>query len=276
MIGLAVILLPIGSMVPERVSSVSVTATSTTTHTATAPATATSTATRTPTYTPTRTATRTSTPTNTSTPTCTQTPTLTSTRSAIATRPPTRTRVPTKTPPPTPTLIPTVSAATGFAVGDSVMLGAARALQHVFPGLTVDAQVSRHLGVATDVLRRRRSSGVIDQFVIIHIGDNGYFKPEQFEALLQLVKDVPHVIVFNLKEPRAWEAANNAVIADVVRRYPNAVLVDWHSASNDHPEYFARDGIHLGTKGALAYTQLIVEQLAPLLSAAASPDQNTN
>jgi hypothetical protein len=163
-------------------------------------------------------------------------------------------------------LIPTLPAARGFAVGDSVMLGAARELQRVMPGLTVDAKVSRQLGAAIDILRQRRQAGIPDQFVIVHIGDNGYIKPAQYDELLQLVKDVPRVVVFNLKEPRSWEAANNLIIADTVRRYPNAVLIDWRAASSNHPEYFGADGIHIGTVGSRAYTQLIVEQLKPLLA----------
>jgi hypothetical protein len=163
-------------------------------------------------------------------------------------------------------LIPTLPAVRGFAVGDSVMLGAARELQRVLPGLTVDARVSRNMGAATDILRLRRKTSPSDQFVIIHIGDNGFVKPSQFDELMQLVKDVPHVIVLNLKEPRRWEEANNLIIADTVRRFPNAVLIDWRSAGNSHPEYFGRDGIHLGVAGARAYTLLIVEQLKPWLT----------
>ena len=81
------------------------------------------------------------------------------------------------------------------------------------------------------------------------------------------MKDVPRVVVFNLKEPRRWEEANNLIIADTVRRYPNAVLIDWRSVGSSHPEYFGADGIHIGTAGARAYTLLIVEQLQPLLAA---------
>ena len=65
----------------------------------------------------------------------------------------------------------------GFAVGDSVMLGAAREMQRVMPGLTVDAKVSRHMGAAIEIVRQRRKAGTPDQFVIVHIGDNGYVKP---------------------------------------------------------------------------------------------------
>jgi len=150
-------------------------------------------------------------------------------------------------------------------VGDSVMLGAARELQRVMPGLTVDAKVSRQMSAAIEVLRERRKAGVSDQFVIMHIGDNGFIRLGQFDEVMQLVKDVPRVIVFNLKEPRSWEKANNLIIADTVRRYPNAVLIDWRTASSKHPEYFGRDGIHIGAAGARAYTLLVVEQLQLLL-----------
>ena len=160
-------------------------------------------------------------------------------------------------------------------MGDSVMLGAVREMQRVMPGLTVDAKVSRHMSAAIEVVRQRRKTSPADQFVIIHIGDNGFIKPGQFDELMQLVKDVPRVIVFNLKEPRRWEEPNNLIIADTVRRYPNAVLVDWRSVGLDHPEYFGKDGIHIGAAGARAYTLLIVQQLQSLLSANRAGDKQT-
>jgi hypothetical protein len=147
------------------------------------------------------------------------------------------------------------------------MLGAAREMQRVLPGLTVDAKVSRHMAAAIEVLRQRRKAGLLGEFVIVHIGDNGFVKPSQFDELMQLLVDVPRVVVFNLKEPRRWEEANNLIIADTVRRYPNAVLVDWRSSGLAHPEYFGKDGIHIGTAGARAYTLLIVEQLRSLFTA---------
>jgi hypothetical protein len=173
-------------------------------------------------------------------------------------------------------LIPTLPAIRGFAIGDSVMLGAAREMQRVMPGLTVDAKVSRHLSATIEILRQRRKAGQLGEFVIVHIGDNGYIKAPQFDELMQLLAKVPRVIVFNLKEPRRWESANNLVIADTVRRYSNAVLVDWRSVGLDHPEYFARDGIHIGAAGARAYTLLIVEQLRTSLTANGAGGKQTD
>ncbi len=146
------------------------------------------------------------------------------------------------------------------------MLGAAREMQRVMPGLVVDAKVSRSMSATIEILRQRRQAGQLGGFVIVHAGNNGFVKPSQFDELMQLLTEVPCVVVFNLKEPRRWEEANNLIIADTVRRYPNAVLVDWRSVGLDHPEYFARDGIHIGAAGARAYTLLIVTQLRPWLS----------
>ena len=47
----------------------------------------------------------------------------------------------------------------------------------------------------------------------------------------------------------------------LVRRYPNAVLVDWYSASVEHPEYFVEDGIQLRIEGQRVYAGLIAEAL---------------
>ena len=53
----------------------------------------------------------------------------------------------------------------------------------------------------------------------------------------------------------------NDTLAAGVRRYPNTVLIDWHTIGNQHPEYFAADGIHLEASGAQAYAQLILNAL---------------
>jgi hypothetical protein len=148
-----------------------------------------------------------------------------------------------------------------FAVGDSVMLGAARELLKTIPGIEVDAQVSRHVGATLTILQARRAAGRLGKVVILHIGNNGNLTTKQFDELMQPLVDIPRVLIFNLKEPRKWEATNNQVIADGVTRYPNAVLIDWHAFGVDHPQLFAKDGIHIGAAGAKAYTALIVAQL---------------
>jgi hypothetical protein len=65
----------------------------------------------------------------------------------------------------------------------------------------------------------------------------------------------------NVNVPRPWALPNNEVLAEGVQRYPNAVLVDWYSASVDHPEYFVEDGVHLQVEGQQVYADLISDRI---------------
>ena len=52
------------------------------------------------------------------------------------------------------------------------------------------------------------------------------------------------------------------MLAEGVTRYSAAVLVDWHAASVDRPDFFWSDGIHLRPEGAQYYAQLIAFYVA--------------
>ena len=148
------------------------------------------------------------------------------------------------------------------AIGDSVMLGAVGGPQKDIHGLTVvDAEVGLQVYAATDTLRYRRSLGQLGDVVIVHLGNNGTFTKGQFDEIMRVLSGVDRVVFVNVAVPRAWEDPNNEVIAEGVERYPNAVLVDWHSASADRPEIFYKDGYHLRPGGQRLYADLISSYL---------------
>lgn len=178
-------------------------------------------------------------------------------------------------PVPAATEVPTATAAvakasttpvkyTGYvvAMGDSVMLSAAKELRKSMPNIDVDAAVNRQASMAANLLRARRDAGKLGDVVIIHLGNNGTFSAKHFDQIMQVLADVPRVVFLTVKVPRVWERTNNIVIAAGVQRYPNAVLLDWREASYTHPELFAKDGIHLQPAGARLYTSLLVETLS--------------
>jgi hypothetical protein len=150
------------------------------------------------------------------------------------------------------------------AIGDSVMLGSVGGLQATIDGIEVDAAISRQVSACIDTLRTRAAAGQLGDVVVVHIGNNGTFTTTQFDEIMDLLAAVKRVVIVNLRVPRAWETANNAVLADGVARYPNAVLVDWHAASSQHPELFWSDGMHLRPEGALVYAQLIAAQVSSM------------
>jgi hypothetical protein len=111
-------------------------------------------------------------------------------------------------------------------------------------------------------LKARRASGQLGEVVVIHLGNNGIFTEKEFDEIMQTLSGVDRVVFVNVKAPRAWERPNNEVISAGVQRYPNAVLVDWYSASVNRPELFYSDGFHLRPRSQRMYADLVSSQLA--------------
>ncbi|MDQ6693960.1 MAG: acyltransferase family protein [Chloroflexota bacterium] len=147
------------------------------------------------------------------------------------------------------------------AIGDSVMIGAAPELTRVLGNIDIDAAKSRAVSVGIDLLRARSAAGLLGDVVIIHLGNNSYFSAREFDEMMAAAGSGRTVIFMNLKVPRRWEAPDNAVIAAGVKRYPNAVLIDWRSAIMRQPALLAKDGIHIGPGGARVYAQLVAAAL---------------
>ena len=143
------------------------------------------------------------------------------------------------------------------AIGDSVMLGARKALQAAIPGTRVDASVARFPGGFIGPLKRYVRGERLAPVVVLHPGTNGVLPESMMREMLDLLADSPRVVVVNTNMPRKWRNPNNRVIERVVADYPNAVLADWYSASRGRREYFASDGIHLSPAGARAYAEVI-------------------
>ena len=175
---------------------------------------------------------------------------------------------PTLAPAPTPVATPPVvekpSVGRITAIGDSIMLGAAGALQETLGPIAIDAAVSRQTQAGIVRLQAHAGDGSLGDVVIVHLGNNGSFTARQFDTLVDTLAGARRVVIVNLKVPRAWEASNNSVLATGVERVPNAVLVDWHSASAGRANFFWDDGMHLRPEGAALYARLVAAAaLAP-------------
>lgn len=153
-----------------------------------------------------------------------------------------------------------------FAVGDSVLEGAARAVERAIPGIVVDAHQSRQYGEMIEIVRARNAAGQLGDIVVVHGGTNGRVTDGDFAAMMDQLKKVKYVVVVNQKVPRGWQDPNNAVFQNGIGNYPNAALVDWLAISKDHPEYFVKDGFHLTDVGQEAYAGAIRAKLFELFA----------
>jgi peptidoglycan/LPS O-acetylase OafA/YrhL len=148
------------------------------------------------------------------------------------------------------------------AIGDSVMLGAANALQaRLGDGLWLDAMQNRQFSAGVDTIRTLRDSGQLGSTVVVQLGTNGTVDPAAFDDMMQILSGARRVVIINAKVPRPWEDQVNSTLSDGAKRYKNAVLLDWHSIGGAHPEYFYDDAIHLRPEGATAYAEIVAAAL---------------
>jgi peptidoglycan/LPS O-acetylase OafA/YrhL/lysophospholipase L1-like esterase len=146
------------------------------------------------------------------------------------------------------------------AIGDSVMLGAAGALSERFGGdIIVDAKVSRQFTEGTAILQTLKDQSRLPQVVVVHLGSNGTIGAASFEAMMQVLADVPVVVFVNVRNYRSWEGSVNATIGSAPSRYPNVQTVDWHGFSAGKTDWFYKDGIHLRPVGAAQFAELVAQ-----------------
>jgi hypothetical protein len=169
----------------------------------------------------------------------------------VGTLPPVQT---TTTLPPTP--IRTI------AIGDSVMLGAAPTLiQALGPDVRVDAQVGRQFKAALPIVQQLAAEKRLGPYVVLHLGNNGPVTATTVDSVLDVLKHVPHVLVVNTRVTKPWQAPVNAVLSQEVKKYPNAKLFDWYTASGCCGDWFYHDLTHLRPEGAEHYAALIKQAL---------------
>lgn len=150
-----------------------------------------------------------------------------------------------------------------LAIGDSVMLGAASYLRRSSLDVEVDARVGRNVIDAVKRLTERKAAGQLGRVVILHLGNNGWFRSRHFDQLMEILREVPRVIFVTNRVPRHWQDINNGTILEGVSRHSRAMLVDWVQISASHPEWFGVDGLHLRPPGAMAYADLLRNLMNP-------------
>jgi hypothetical protein len=129
----------------------------------------------------------------------------------------------------------------------------------------IDAKLSRQFVDGIAVARAVREQGGAN-VVVVHLGNNGPVKPEDVDALLAELADIPTVLLVNVRVSAAWRASVNQTLADATGRHPNARLVDWYGASEGHADWFQSDGTHFRTTsgpGANAFADLIAGSIPP-------------
>ncbi|MGB8858691.1 MAG: acyltransferase family protein [Ilumatobacteraceae bacterium] len=168
---------------------------------------------------------------------------------------------PTTAPPPVTTASP-LDQLPAYAIGESVMLGAAPQL--TAGGIQVNAAVSRQGKNVAEIAEMTRTGGQLGRTVIIQTGTNGSVSDDTLARIMAALppEQTPLVVFLTVRAPKGWIADNNTRIRALPSQYPNVKVVDWEVESDAIAGELAADGVHLSTSHAKQfYANLIFDAI---------------
>lgn len=148
------------------------------------------------------------------------------------------------------------------AVGDSVMLAASEALNTNYPGIYIDADVSRHYTAGMDVVRQLNDSGKLRKNVFLGFGTNGPAFPGQLEEMINLIGPDRQIFMAMPYGDREWMAQSRQDVLDAAKTHDNVYIADWCGHAQAHQNMLFEDGVHPMPEGAQEYAKAFDEALA--------------
>jgi len=150
-------------------------------------------------------------------------------------------------------------------LGDSVSLASAPELQARFPGIYINAEVSRSMrrgGLET--IETLISTKQLRSVLVVALGTNGYYGDGFIPRLLKEVGKDRDVIFVTSHAPVVWIRDNNNYLRMVAKQYHNVHIAEWDAAISAHIEDLGPDGIHPGPTGGGLYANCIAAAVAKI------------
>jgi peptidoglycan/LPS O-acetylase OafA/YrhL len=166
---------------------------------------------------------------------------------------------------------PKVSGGQVTAIGDSVMVASAAALDAALPGIYIDAQVGRAMIAGVAIVQTLAAEGELRHYVVVGLGTNGPVSDAQIRQLRRLIGPDRDLILINTFGPMPWEASVNEVLDGAAEHMTRVSLADWHAAIAAHTNLLWPDGIHPQPSGAKVYARVVLAAIQALLAHASPP-----
>ena len=147
------------------------------------------------------------------------------------------------------------------AIGDSVMLASAPSLYEQFPGIEVDAEVSRSIWAGPDILGDLASRGELRENVVVALGTNGPVDRGVLEQMSQVTGKDRNLILVNAHAPRDWIPGVNAELDAFADSHRSVWVADWSGAIAPHTDLLADDDIHPGEAGGDVFADSVESAL---------------
>ncbi|MDK8846911.1 acyltransferase family protein [Corynebacterium sp. MSK297] len=158
------------------------------------------------------------------------------------------------------------------AIGDSVMLASLLALNEEYPGIYVDADVSRAWGVGVQVASSLASQGLLRDTVVLGFGTNSEAHPGDIASMMEIMGDDRTVVMVLPYGDRSWMPRAREQIIEAAKTYDNVYIADWCTHAMHTPGALREDGIHPDPIGATEYVTAITYALQQYVNG----DKNTD
>ena len=160
-----------------------------------------------------------------------------------------------------------------YAIGDSVMLAAADEVLTTFPGIVIDASVSRRMSDAPAIVQTLVDAGSLRPILILGLGTNGPVDQSSIDQVVAIAGAGTEVVLVNAQAPRGWIPGVNALLASYAQSHRNVELANWYEAIQPRLDVLSRDKIHAGGPiGGQIYADAVrdaiqrLAELPPLLN----------
>jgi hypothetical protein len=142
------------------------------------------------------------------------------------------------------------------------MLASAPSLQEAFPGIRIDAVVSRQMRAAPSILQAAKDAGTLRKVVLIGLGTNGSISESTLDELQQIAGTDHQFVFVTVQAPRGWTDGVNAELDAFAGTHQKTVaLAEWKSAITPHLDLLAEDHIHPGSRGGRIYAAAVDDAL---------------
>lgn len=164
---------------------------------------------------------------------------------------------PTPTPEPEPEITrlnPTPKGPEITAIGDSVMLASSAALQQRFPGISIDAAVSRHYNAGVPIIQSLKDQGLLRKYIFLGFGTNGATTDAgELEQILAIAGEDRVLFIATPYGDRVWMPPARQEIVELAKEHDNVFIADWCTHALNNPAILREDYIHPTLEGATEY-----------------------
>ena len=146
-------------------------------------------------------------------------------------------------------------------LGDLLCLLSANELSQMFPLWMIDAADGRTLQGVAEKINSYAEQDVLGDIVVVTVPVDEILHEGDLDPVFEAVGAEKTLYIVNGRIAQFWCKDNNEIIAKAVSEHPNAILIDWYTASTGHDDYYEEDGIYLTLLGQKAYAETIATSM---------------